>query len=429
MPISKLDNYPHYRGKSLHTAKELRFFNSASLRDTLATMENVTTHDQSVRPARHDLIATLHARPAQWVLALTGGGASAAGELLSVPGGSRTILEIVIPYHAQAVAEFLGHQPNNFCSVATSQAMAWRALDRALWLAPGKQVFGLGCTASLVSDRPKRGDHRVHVSTAGEELLRSWSLILNKGARDRHGEEELARDLVLHAMSQTLGLQAPAEVPLLPQESIEDRVQHAGPWPTAMKKADAVFIAADGQFCPEASWDSAHPWVLVPGAFNPLHSGHLALAALAQRLEGKLAAFELSVTNVDKPELAAEEVRRRLGQFVGQAPVWLTRASRFVDKARLFPGATFIVGADTAARLVALHYYQDDEQRLRQAFDFFRRQGCGFLVAGRVDATGRYVALDDIPMPDEYRDLFRANSGNRDFRMDISSTLLRQRSL
>ncbi|HWY86328.1 MAG TPA: hypothetical protein VNX28_06375, partial [Gemmataceae bacterium] len=60
----------------------------------------------------HDLIVGLHATPAQWVLALTGGGASVAGHLLSVPGGSRTLLEIVVPYHEQALAEFLGRPPD-----------------------------------------------------------------------------------------------------------------------------------------------------------------------------------------------------------------------------------------------------------------------------------------------------------------------------
>jgi hypothetical protein len=107
----------------------------------------------------HDLIVKLHAASAQWALALTGGGASAAGELLSVPGGSRTILEIVVPYHERALADYLGHEPDSYCSLATGQALARRTLERARWLAPGAAVYGLGCTASLVSERPKRGDH------------------------------------------------------------------------------------------------------------------------------------------------------------------------------------------------------------------------------------------------------------------------------
>jgi hypothetical protein len=377
-------------------------------------------------PATQQLIATLHSLPARWAFVLTGGGASVAGELLSVPGGSRTILEIAVPYHEQALTEFLGSPPDNHCSAATSQMMARRALQRARWLAPG-EAFGLACTASLVSDRPKRGDHRVHVSTAGRGSLRTWSLTLNKGARDRAGEESVAAALILHAMAQTLGMAELAAIPLLANEEIEASTECIAPWSSALDSAGAVLVAVDGQISPDARWDSRRPVALVSGAFNPLHSAHLALAAAAERLEGTPVAFELSTANVDKPELTSEDVRRRLGQFVGKAPIWLTRAARFVDKARLFPGAIWVLGADTAARLVAPRYYGDDEEHLRRAFDIFREQGCRFLVAGRLDATGQYLGLDDLAIPREYRDLFRAMTP-MDFRMDVSSTLLRSRS-
>ena len=45
-----------------------------------------------------DLIGRIHAAGRPAVLALTGGGASAVGALLAVPGGSRTVLEAVVPY-------------------------------------------------------------------------------------------------------------------------------------------------------------------------------------------------------------------------------------------------------------------------------------------------------------------------------------------
>src|SRR5262249_18559734 len=98
------------------------------------------------------------------------------------------------------------------------------------------------------------------------------------------------------------------------------------------------------------------PGLLLPGSFNPLHPGHLELAAL--RL-GRPAAFELSVVNADKPPLSESEVRRRLRQFARQAPVWLTRAPTFLEKARLFGGAVFVVGADTAVRIVQPRFYGD----------------------------------------------------------------------
>jgi hypothetical protein len=378
-------------------------------------------------PSHHDLISSLHTTTSRWVLAITGGGTTAASDLLSVPGGSRTILEIVVPYHEQALAEFLGHAPDGSCGTSTSQDMARRAQERASWLTPSEHVFGLGSTASLISDQPKHGDHRVHVSIAGDGKIRTWSLPLNKGARSRLEEESIVSGLILHAMAQTLGLSTTDVVRLLPGEKINET---AGPLDTCspiLDKTGILYVGLDGQLLPDIIWSREEPVVLVPGAFNPLHSGHRKLATVAPILEGKSAAFELSITNVDKPELRPDEVRRRLAQFVDHAPVWLTRAPLFTDKARLFPSATFAIGADTAQRLVDARYYANDENLLCQAFDFFRKQSCRFLVADRADANGHYLGLQDIAMPETFRDLFRPIPFDI-FRMDVSSTSLRNRA-
>ncbi len=113
-------------------------------------------------PALRPLIEAIHRSNFKCVLALTGGGAGAIAQLLSMPGGSRSILETVVPYSEEALIEYLGRRPESFCSMATSGEMACRAYNRACWLAPGEAVVGIGCTASLASDRPKRGDHRFH---------------------------------------------------------------------------------------------------------------------------------------------------------------------------------------------------------------------------------------------------------------------------
>ena len=42
---------------------------------------------------------------------------------------------------------------------------------------------------------------------------------------------------------------------------------------------------------------------------------------------------------MDKPPLDYFEMERRLGQFAADQRLWLTRASTFVEKSRLFPGA------------------------------------------------------------------------------------------
>ena len=52
--------------------------------------------------------------PMQAVLALTGGGSRAIAELLEVPGGSRTLLEALVPYSEASIANLLGSRPEQF---------------------------------------------------------------------------------------------------------------------------------------------------------------------------------------------------------------------------------------------------------------------------------------------------------------------------
>jgi hypothetical protein len=170
---------------------------------------------------------------------------------------------------------------------------------------------------------------------------------------------------------------------------------------------------------------ASRPTILLPGSFNPLHAAHSKLAEVASELLGKPAAFELSISNVDKPPLDRDEIERRLRQFAGRAPVWLTRTPTFVEKARLFPGVVFVVGADTAERILAPRYYRDTT--LDAALDEMRSHGCRFLVAGRVDANGHFVGLDNLSVPLARHDLFDAIPGDV-FRMDLSSTQLRVQS-
>src|SRR5262247_4866612 len=111
--------------------------------------------------AWQQLISALHASGRKAALAITGGGSGAVGELLRVPGGSRLLIEAQVPYDALALATFLGFAPAQACSTDTAIAMARRVRARASRLVPaGAELVGLGATAALVSDRPRRGEHR-----------------------------------------------------------------------------------------------------------------------------------------------------------------------------------------------------------------------------------------------------------------------------
>ena len=180
-----------------------------------------------------------------------------------------------------------------------------------------------------------------------------------------------------------------------------------------------VVVEPDGRMTADVAVDGA----VIPGSFNPLHAGHRRLAEVVAALADTEVAFELSIVNVDKPPLEEVEVLRRLRQFDDRWRVVLTRAPRFIEKARLLPGVTFAVGWDTAVRLVDPHYYEGDERSMLAALDEMRTAGCRLLVAGR-EHDGAFRTLADVAVPAQFEHLFEAIPESR-FRVDVSSRALR----
>lgn len=376
--------------------------------------------------AWRQLVAALHASGRKAALAITGGGSGAVGELLRVPGGSRLLIEAQVPYDGEALAAFLGFAPAQACSADTAVAMAQRARARAGRMAPaGSDVVGLGATAALVSDRPRKGEHRFHIAFADAAGVAHCTCRLAKGRRDRAGEEDLVARAIVLWLARGCGVAAPSPRSLFDADEpyAETVVTTAAPVDRLVAgELDRVTVQPDGQMMLSAP----PPAVLFPGSFNPMHEGHVLLARVAEELSQQPVAFEISATNVDKPPLTGEAVKHRLAQFAWKAPVELTRAPTFVEKARLFPGTTFVVGMDTAERLFGAKYYGGDEARMHAALEEIAGSGGRFLVAMRIDGAGRLRALSDIPVPQRYADLFTEIPEHR-FRSDTSSSAIRAR--
>lgn len=368
-------------------------------------------------------IQAIHDTPTMAMLVMAGAGTQMLSDLLGVAGASRTILEALVPYSVPAFDEFLGFTPEKYVAANTARLLAGRALTRARWLRQDKgPVVGLACTATIVTDRPKKGEHRAHIALWQPERLVWYGLHLEKGARDRQGEERLVSTLMLHVLTVACGLPDTLALPLGSADRLESDVQDFAAAAAQLLRGEIPFLGiyAHGllrtaDICPQ---------VLLPGAFDPLHMGHLGMAEAASDLLGKPVAFEVSAANADKPLLTQEALLARLAQFAGRYPVYATAAPTFLEKARLFPGVTFVLGFDTAVRLLHPRYYHGTHSHMLAALREMGELGCRFLVAGRVDEDGRFQQLSDLPIPRPFQHLFQAIPAER-FREDVSSTYLR----
>ena len=440
---------------------------------------------------RQELVKRLHDSEKQLVLATTGGGSCAISDLLSEPGASKTVLEAHIPYSFEALTRFVGQVPVQACSSHTARllAMACFRLGQETLEKKGlpddyvgfndyrvpvrrKRVFdpqgincfeidgddivsyhdktwcfnliGLGCTASLASDRPKRGEHRFHISIQLYDQTIVYSLVLKKGARTRNEEERLVADCILKLLADTAKIETEFPLPLLPGEEMQHtRTIADESWIELLlgnviailciegdtifvKKAEDLgkpLISESRPISPEAEY--MHN--IFAGSFAPIHHGHLRMIELAQkRLCGKIA-LEMAVRNVDKAPLDYMEIETRLRQIEQVSPgqaVWLTRMVQFIDKSCLFRNATFLVGADTLRRIGDQKYSGNNHSFLVENLRRITYNGCRFLVFAR-PYKGGVENLHTLTIPDMLRSLSE-EVPESEFCDDISSTAIRE---
>ena len=346
-------------------------------------------------------VAAIHGAPQRGVFVVTGGGSALLSRLLTVPGASSTVLEASVPYASQALTDYLGTEPAQWCSAETARRLAMRAFTRARTL---DGDFGFAVTASLATNRPKRGDHRAYLAYQDAYATRVWTLALDKDARSRAEEEALVTDTSVAALAWLLGLGTQPDWPC--DEAFGDQ-------------ALAELLRGDRQVVAQRPFNA-----VLPGAFNPLHDGHRAMRADAEKRLGRPVAYELCIANVDKPPLDYLDINPRMAQFEDDAIV-VTNTPTFLEKAQALGSGpiTFVVGADTITRIAEPRYYGGSQAR-DAALTAMAEVGTAFLVYGRADGDGEFRTLDDLALPPV---LAAMCSGVQEdgFRSDYSSSALR----
>ena len=369
-----------------------------------------------------ELVEAIHNTSGMVSLVIAGAGSQAINAILGVAGASRTVLDIQVPYASSAVVDYLGDEPDQYVSTDAALSLARAAYFRAVKLREEPiPVFGVSCTATIATDRPKRGDHRCHVCVYGATAWRSASLTFVKGLRSRDQEDAVVSRLILNSIAKALGIDGRLDLTLSSKEKVLTDADCPGDPLDALAQGHVGHVMIDSKGSQIA--DARFRGGIISGSFNPRHGGHDRLAEVASEQLGVPVAFELSITNVDKPELELSEVRRRIDQFRGNSTAIATRAPVFYEKARLLPGCTFVIGYDTLVRLVDAKYYGGSQAILMSSLLEMRSLDCSFLVAGRLADDG-FKTLGDVELPDALSDMFIEIPASR-FREDISSSEIR----
>jgi hypothetical protein len=352
-------------------------------------------------------------------VATTGGGSQAISWLLNHPGASRAVLEAHVPYHENAIARYLNYPGPHPANEETARALAAMAFFRAKAISSGQgAVAGLGCTAALATTRPRKGADRASLCLRCEDEYRYFRLDFVKGIADRLAQEDALSRFLLEVLE---GRDEPGfGLPKWAVSSAEKLPLETAVEALLTGEVGVVEMRLDGGITVDVECRGR---LLFPGSFNPLHQGHKELAQVAGWQSGLKTTLELSIKNVDKPRLAYREILRRLSSLQGSYPVVLTRAPTFVEKARIFSAPVFVIGADTATRLLEDKYYPGGSIGMHDAWREKYRAGCRFLVAGR-QCEGGFLQMEDLAIPDAYRGMFEAIPAAR-FRRDVSSSQIR----
>jgi len=367
-------------------------------------------------------ITRIHNSKTKLVMSVSGVGSQSINWLLSVPGASKTLIEATIPYSNESLNRYIGEVPRQYVSKTTALSMAKAAYIQGVEYGNHEiDIIGVSCTGAISTNRKRRGDNQAFIGLWGPRLKYVAHLILEKGERNRVEEEELVSSLIVQYIEEKLLGNSVLNMELNKLESVSvDETE----FPSDL---DSLVNGHIGSITYMGSnlvgLDKSFKGGILSGSFNPMHQGHIELSKLASDMLGVPVAFEISATNVDKPPLQANEIEKRVSQFERSETVILTCAPLFGEKSSIFQNSTFIIGNDTALRLVDPKYYDNDVQNMYTSLQKVKDNKCDFLVAGRLQ-NSEFKTISDMAIPEAFISLFQGIPESQ-FRMDLSSTELR----
>ena len=346
----------------------------------------------------------------------TGGGARIQQMLWEIPGSSAYLSGASFPYDQEEQSELLGFMPDQFCSEEAAINLASAAYMKAYKFG-GKKPVGLGITASVASEREHRGDHRVFACVVTNDKVLMSSRILKKGVGKtaRLNDGEAVDHLAFYLLIDALNCSSP--------------VPFDEGYTNVTEKAKELFFkrpffTANGKRLAKVPQGAEDHYAMMPGSFNPPHAGHLGLAETFRAEHGKSVLFEIGTNPPHKTPPTVQELLQRAKLLKGQDVLFSRNMPMYIEKAAMFHGMDFIVGADTMLRILDPKWGVDPYT----VMSHIKGYGNEFYVSGR-EMDGKFITRDDIvdKLPSDYIMEFGPIIHHLEGRWDVSSTELRNK--
>lgn len=309
-------------------------------------------------------------------IACTGAGAGAQQEIWKTPGCSSYFAGACFPYGSDQLEEFIGYAPEKSVTPDVAVEMAMMAYYKAYRY--GEECVGIGLTAAVATNRSRRGDSVIFGARCDSQGVWLYTVPLRRGEGETiRRNDGRAADAVVSA--------------LLNDVTLDNN------WTKEAQRLllDRPYWSYDGKRLPVESFTSqvVQPATdrsskvcraLYPGAFNPPHPGHFAIAKKTD------AVFSLEICPPHKGPIPVHEVLGRL-KLLRHHDVLLTSGlPLYLDKSNRFPNHPIVVGSDAFIRMLDPKWGPDPVDILRQMSE----NETEMWIVGR-DVNGKYVSGDD----------------------------------
>lgn len=325
------------------------------------------------------------------VMAIAGGGYSATGRLTIEGGTSGVLLETVHLSHQKAFDTFIGGKPDKYVSLEAARALAMAAYKRAVTYSDDRlNCIGIGFTSSLAkgeweTERPERR-HQVYFAIQTHHSTTCNSFDLSDGTK-RNEQEFFLSDFIQSEFLDQLCLYDWTEG--YDDSFIENGVSNYQYQTVKQNIIDVVHGKIDYAFDRIIGTIK----VVFPTSCNPLHDTHVNIIEYASKHLDCPVHVELCVgspfgykpvldyISIDSRFRQVEDKLRNNPRYAGTL---ISNVPTFFEKSDIYPGSTFVIGADTFERIAKPEDYAGGGDEVMLGIMKLRRNKNKFLVFPRI---------------------------------------------